>query len=173
MTSEQNPRSGVVHNLNFNSPIAGGADLRLDFELANDSDSPQESAFLQFVTWRIPVQAPGDLGGAGQISAAHEGRQHPHRAHRTGQRTPTPRWTRPATAGKRSSPEQTKELILDLGAAKLPGGGTQGVVSLDEVLQQVRAVVITPEPRGRGDNGLFDRGKTDLGFLELDDVQIQ
>jgi hypothetical protein len=31
---------------------------------------------------------------------------------------------------------------------------------------------LTPEPRGRGDNGLFARGKTDAGFIELDDIAI-
>ena len=67
MTSEQNPRSGAVHNLNFNSPIAGGADLRLDFELANDSDTPPESAFLQFVTWPSRCSSPATWARRGQI----------------------------------------------------------------------------------------------------------
>ena len=171
MTSETNPHSGAVHGLNINSPIMGGADLRLDFELANDSDIARESANLQFVTWRVPVQAPGDLGPSTAIrlrmradnirtvrieldSAAYPD-------------TETPRYGWDVLVSR-----QPTDLTLALDQAKLPGGGTSGAVPLDEVRKQVRALVLTPEPRGRGEDGLFARGKTDVGFLEMDNVEI-
>ena len=171
MTSEQNPHSGVVHSLNFNDAIMGGADLRLDFELANDSDSPVESAFLQFVSWRIPVQEPGDLGGAGQITLRMKA-DNIRTVRIELDSAAYPEMDTPRYGWDVIVPRAPTVLTLPLGGAKLPGGATQGVVSLDEVRKQVRGLIITPEPRGRGDNGLFARGKTDAGFLELDDVDI-
>jgi hypothetical protein len=33
--------------------------------------------------------------------------------------------------------------------------------------------VVTPEPRGRKGDGLFPAGKTDTGYLQIDDVVIE
>ena len=171
MTSEQNPHSGAVHNLNTINAIAGNADLRLDFELANDSESPRESANLQFVTWRVPVRAPGDMSASTQIKLRIRADSiRTVRIELDSEAYPdmeTPRYGWDVLV-----PKQAMEITLSLSATKLPGGATQGPVPLDEALKRVRGLVLTPEPRGRGDNGLFARGKTDAGFIELDDIAI-
>jgi spore coat protein H len=171
MTSEQNPHSGAVHSLNTSNAIVGGADLKLDFELANDSESPRESANLQFVTWRVPVQGPGDLSQSTQIKLRM--RADSIRTVRIELDSAAyPDMDTPRYGWDVLVPRQAMELTLVLSNAKLAGGGTQGAVPLDEVRKQVRALVLTPEPRGRGENGLFARGKTDAGFLEMDNVEI-
>ena len=173
MTSESNSRSGAVHALNYDNPISGGADLRLDFELANERDNVVQGAFLQFVSWRIPVAGPGDLAmlkalrvrmKADNIRSVRIELDSPR--YKNGAESPRYGWEK--LIGR-----QVSELDLPRDMLRLPGGGTQGEVPLDEILSQVSGLIITPQPLGLSDDGLFKVGQTDVGFLQVDDVAFE
>jgi spore coat protein H len=173
MTSDANPHSGVVHNLNGDAPLSGAADVRLDFELANESEDARLSGFEQWVRWRLPLDRPASLGGFNRIRL----RIKPDSIRNVRFDVDSPRYPdgdeSPRYGWTLLVPPRATEIVLERSNLRLPDGWGQGPVSADEVLEQVSALVVTPEPRGRKGDGLFPAGKTDTGYLQIDDVVIE
>jgi hypothetical protein len=173
VSSDASPRSGAVHTLNNDAAIAGATDLRLDFELANETEKASESGFQQWVRWRVPMQATVSFGGFNKIrlrikadSIRNARIDFDSPLYPDGDESPHYGWSVLV-------PKQATELVLEPGAIRLPDGSLTGAVSLPDILSQVNGLIISPEPRGRNDEGLFPAGKSDAGFLQIDDVIIE
>ncbi len=171
-SSESNVRSSAFHDLNRSRAIGGGADARLEFELHNDSNDPTAGAFSQWAMLRLPLQSPS-LAGLRRIRL---------RMTADNIRSVRVELGSPAYADPESSErygwqvlagQQVDEAVLDLRDLTLPDGSHQGPVPLAQILGSVDALIISPEPRGRSDEGLLPAGKSDVGFVEIDDVSIE
>jgi hypothetical protein len=174
VSSESNARSGVVHQLNGKSALAGATDLRFDFELADDLDARGGAlADSQFVLLRLPLPGPTplpDLVGIRLRARADAIRNVRIELDSEAQRDDpdSPRYGWDVLLAP-----QAMDLTLDAAKLSLSSGAPAGAApSLEAVLQGVVALTIVPESRGRK-NGIYGSGKSDPGFVQIDDIRIE
>jgi hypothetical protein len=172
VASESNARTGVVHHLNGNGALAGATDLRFDFEFADDLDAAGSVRHSQFALMRLPLPGATRLPDLTRIRL---------RARADAIRNVRIELDSGVQNDDAESPRygwdvllspQTTDLTLDASKLSLATGAPSGGPSLEAVLNGVQALIIVPEPRGRND-GIYGAGKTDPGFVEIDDVSIE
>ena len=168
---EGNLRSGAVHDLDVSMPINGRTDLRFDFEFANEHEDTR-GAYSQWVQLRLPLAAPTPLGDLQQVRL--QARADSIRNVRVeldstayGPESDDARFGWDVTLGRMNT-----SYVLPRGELALPAGARAGGPGLGEVLEGLRGLIITPEPRGRDGQGFYPAGKTDPGFLRIDDILI-
>jgi hypothetical protein len=174
VASESNTRTGVVHRLNGSGALAGATDLRFDFEFADDVEAGGSSvANSHFALLRLPL--PGvtrllDLTRIRLRARADTVRNLRIELEGDAQRDDpdSPRYGWDVVLGR-----GTMDLILEADDLALATGTPAGAApSLEAVLDGVRALTLVPEPRGRS-QGIYGAGKSDPGFVQLDDVIIE
>jgi spore coat protein H len=171
-SSDSNLRSGTFHQLNQTGPISGTTDVRLHFELRNDSDD-SAGAFSQWASLQLPLAQPTALPALKRIRARL--------------RTDSIRRVRIEIASSRyGDPEggerygwsiltsaQAQPYVLEVKELALPDGTRPPAVAVSNVLSSVTGLVVSPEVRGRNDAGLLGAGRSDTGFVQLDDISLE
>jgi hypothetical protein len=167
-----NRRSRVAHGLGLGRALAGRADLRLDFELRDESRTPADR-FLQWASLTLPM-----AGGAADLRRT-EGL-------RLLLRADSPRELRIDVESRRypsDAAEQRYGWDLRVGAAprrltlafadlSLPAWSEAEPLPLEEVLANATGLSFHPQPRGRLRSGFFPPGGSDSGVLRIDEVEL-
>jgi hypothetical protein len=167
-----NARSRVAHGLGLARALAGRADLRLDFELRDDSRGPADR-FLQWASLRLPF-----AGGTTDLRRV-EGL-------RLRLRADSPRTLRidvesaryPGdAAGLRygwdvAVSRAARVATLRLRDLALPVWSTATPLPLAEVLARATGLSFHPQPVGRLASGFFPEGGFDRGSLAIDDIEL-
>jgi hypothetical protein len=167
-----NARSRVAHGLGLAHALAGRADLRLDFELRDDSHAPADR-FLQWASLRLPFAGGAtDLGRVERLrvllradaprtlridveSARYPGDD---AAARYGWDVAVSREARVAT-----------RRLADLA---LPAWSTATPLPLAEVLARATGLSFHPQPVGRLASGFFPAGASDAGAISIDEIEL-
>ena len=172
LSSETNPQSGGTHRLVRGGAIAGGQDVRFDFELANEIHG--ERAYSQWGVVRLPLALPS-VALPGLVRVRLKVRADNVRALRI--ELDSAAYPNPEEAvryGWRAIVGQgTSELVLELGAASLPEGAAGAALALPDVLSAVNGLLLAPEARGLDGSGVLPYGKNDVGFVEVDDIVFE
>jgi spore coat protein H len=170
--TRSNPRSRVAHGLGLGRALAGKSDLRLDFELRDDSRSPDDR-FLQWASLTLPfADGAADLrrieglrlllraDAPRTVRIDVESRRYPSDAagFRYG-------WDVTVTAAARRFTLSVRDLAL-------PAWSREEPAPLEEVLAQATSLSFHPQPRGRLSSGFFPPGGSDSGAIRIDDVEF-
>ena len=175
-SSEVNPRSGGVFGLQQAGALGGAQDVRFAFELTNDL-SPDPALDVPFANARLPLGAGMvDLTGLQQIQLLGTADQlrtvrieidSPKYGNVGSVDTDLGRYGWEVLVGPAAN-----TVMVSAADLALPPG-TPAKATLAEVLANASGLVISPQPRGRNDAGLLPSGKSDVGFVRLDDITIQ
>ena len=165
-----NPRSRVAANLSLAHALAGRADLRLDFELRDESRDAN-GAFLQWARLEVPFS-----GGRADLSQAERlelvVRADPARTVRVEIESPAypvddPAlrygWDVEATPTPRVVTLRMRDLALPEWSQAVPPPRAR-------VLESATSLCFGPQPRGRMSSGFFPSGRSDTGTLAIDEV---
>jgi hypothetical protein len=170
--ARSNPRSRVAHGLGLGRALAGRADLHLDFELRDDSRSPDDR-FLQWASLTLPFAGgAADLRRIDRLSLRLradaprtvridvESRRYSSDAAelRYG-------WDVAVTAAPRRFTLAVRDLALPVWSQAVPA-------PLEEVLAQATSLSFHPQPVGRLPSGFFLPGGSDAGAIRIDDVEL-
>jgi hypothetical protein len=170
--ARSNRRSRVAHGLGLERALAGRADLRVDFELRDDSRDP-EDRFLQWASVTLPFAGGAvDLGRIERV--------------RVRLRADSPRTLRidvespryPSDdAGQRYGWEvavtpAARQVTLAIRDLALPAWSELEPVARDEVLARASGLSFHPQPRGRLASGFFPPGGSDSGALRIVDIEL-
>ncbi len=168
-----NPRTRVAHGLGLARALAGRADLRLDFELRNDSRAPADR-FRQWASLRLPF-----AGGNTDLSAVERLRLRLRSD--GGPRTvridvESPRYPSDDAALRygwdvEAGPEP-RFVTLELGDLAPPVWSSAAPPPLAEVLARATGLSFHPQPVGRLASGFLPEGRSDPGTLRIDDVEL-
>jgi hypothetical protein len=167
-----NARSRVAHGLGLRHALAGRADLRLDFELRDDSRAPADR-FLQWASLRVPF-----AGGSADLSGVERLRL---RLRASGPRTlridvESPRYPRDDAALRYGwdvdLTSEPRRVTLELRDLAPPVWSTADPPPLAEVLARATGLSFHPQPVGRLASGLYPAGRSDPGALQIDDVEF-
>jgi len=167
-----NPRSRVAHGLGLGRALAGRADLRLDFELRNDSRAPADG-FLQWASLRLPF-----AGGSADLSGVARLRL---RLRASGPRTlridvESPRYPSDDAALRYGWDvvvgREPRRVTLALRDLALPAWSTADPPPLAEVLVRATGLSFHPQPVGRLASGFFPDGASDAGAIAIDDIEF-
>jgi spore coat protein H len=172
-SSQGNVTSGVVHDLNRRSPLTGAADARLDFELRNDSDAPGAEGFSQWAALTLPTARPTDLSTLRRIRVKLSSDNIRSVRIELASTTYSDPEEDPRYGWTVLTSQNPEGHVLTVSSAVLPDGAQQGAVPLAHVLTGVTGLVITPDARGRNEAGLLPVGKSDIGFVQLDDIAFE
>jgi len=167
-----NPRSRVAHGLGLSHALAGRADLRLDFELRDESRTAADR-FLQWASLNLPF-----AGGRADLRSVASVRLR--------LRADEPRTVRidvestryPGdSAGLRygwdvAASSSPRSVALAIGELALPAWSKAAAVPLDEVLAHATGLSFHPQPVGRLASGFFPSGGSDPGSLRIDDLEF-
>jgi hypothetical protein len=167
-----NPRSRVAHGLGLGRALAGRADLRLDFELRNDSRAAADR-FRQWASLRLPF-----AGGAADLRQVE--------AIRLRLRADAPRTIRIDVESARYPGDdaalrmgwdvavsgEARRVSLRLGDLAPPVWSTADRLPRDEVLARATGLSFHPQPVGRLASGFFPEGRSDPGTLRIDDIEL-
>jgi hypothetical protein len=171
-TTESNARSGAFHQLNQTGAISGMADVRLQFELRNDSDDAA-GAYSQWTVLQLPLAQPTALTSLKRIRFLLR----TDSIRRVRIEIASSRYTDPEGGERYGWPllssVQAQQYVLDVKDLALPDGTGQGAVPVNEILSLVTGLAVTPEARGRNDAGLLGAGRSDAGFVQLDDISFE
>jgi hypothetical protein len=167
-----NRRSRVAHRLGLAHALAGRADLRLDFELRDDSHDP-EDRFLQWASLMLPL-----AGGSADLSRIEGVRL---RLRADAPRTlridvESPRYPN-HSAGLRygwdvAVTPAARQVTLAIRDLALPVWSELEPVAQVEVLARASGLSFHPQPRGRLASGFFPSGGSDSGALRIDDIEF-
>jgi hypothetical protein len=168
-SSESNLRSGVFHDLNRRGALGGNVDVRLEFELRNETGDAT-GAFSQWALMRLPLQKTTSLTGLKSIRL---------RIIADNIRTVRVELDSPAYGDEAAehygwsvlAGQLVDSPVLELSKLALPDG-SRGP-NLGQILSSVAGLTITPEARGRSEAGFFPAGKVDVGFVQIDDIAIE
>jgi spore coat protein H len=171
--SEANGRSGALHDLNHRTPLAGGADVRFDFELRNESNDPGGGAFSQFATLTLPLEGPTDLGRVRRVRL----RMAADNIRNVRLEILSPDYADPEGGdryGWSLLASQTPQVYtLEVSALALSDGSRQGPVPVAQILTAISGLMFSPDARGRSEAGLLPAGSTDVGFVQIDDITFE
>ena len=167
-SSESNLRSGVFHDLNRRGALGGAVDVRLEFELRNET-ADASGAFSQWALMRLPLEKPTSLTGLKGIRM---------RIISDNIRTVRVELSSPAYGDEAAehygwsvlAGQLVDNPLLELSKLALPDGSRQP--NLGQILASVDGLIITPEARGRSDSGFFPARTVDVGFVQIDDIAI-
>lgn len=167
-----NPRSTVSAGLGAVDPLRGRADLRLAFELRNDSFEPA-SRWMQWASLELPFAEPvADLSDRSAL--------------RVKLRSDAPREVRidlesPLYEGAPGAvrygwtvrvAEHAREVLLPMAELRVPEWADPLPRSAQEVMTRTTGLSLNPQARGRRASGYFGPGESDRGFLEVDDIEF-
>jgi hypothetical protein len=173
VSGDTSPRSGSSVNLNISQALAGAQDLYFGFDLANDEQAATSEAKAPWVQARLPLAgAPKDISAIKQIRmrlAADDIRK--VRVELDSTKYPdieaTGRFGRELILGK--TPNDVVIPLAELGYAGLGNDPA----ALTAVLAAVSGLVLTPTPKGLDSHGVLPKGKTDHGFVRIDDIRFE
>lgn len=168
--SSANPSSTITHTLNQTEPIAGGADLRVDFEFRNEGNS----GFSQFSSIRVPfptttgvdlsdvreVRVSFKADGARSVRIDLDSRAYTKKD--GGVRFGWETSIQPTGGVIALNPAM---LAFPSWAPKPPPPDDVAVIK-----RSVSALVFLVSPRGRSAAGLLSA--SDKGFVQIDDVHF-
>jgi hypothetical protein len=166
-----NARTRLAHGLGLRHALAGRADLRLDFELRNDSRAAADR-LLQWARLRVPF-----AGGTADLSRVGSIRLH--------LRADSPRTVRVDLESPRygsddpglrygwdvAASRAPRALTLEVSELALPVWSTAAPAPLAEVLAHATALSFNPQPKRRSASGFLPDG-SDPGFLRVDDIEF-
>jgi spore coat protein H len=172
-TSESNARSAVVHELNRRGPLRGGADVRLDFELRNDSNDAATGAFSQFATLTLPLEQPTDLSRLRRVRL----RLAADNIRTVRLEILSPSYADPEGGDRYGwsllASQSAQDYVLDVSALTLADDSRQGPVPVAHILEALSGLVFSPDARGRSEAGLLPAGTGDVGFVQIDDITFE
>jgi hypothetical protein len=167
-----NPRSRVAHGLGLRHALAGRADLRLDFELRDDSRAPADR-LLQWASLRLPF-----AGGRADLKRVERLRLRlradaprtvridvESAAYRVGDPALRYGWDVAVSASARRVSLALRDLAPPVWSTATPPPRA-------EVLARATGLSFHPQPVGRLASGFFPKGRSDPGSLAIDDVEF-
>jgi len=173
--SYSNNRSSFSFRRNTDSPIDGLADTRINFEYRNEYDDPETGAWLQWGMSKLYFEnmEPVDFSAAKITSIELTVKADTNRSLRVEFGSPLQSqgsegicfgWT------LNLSPD-TKTFTLNLDDATFPDWVTKPPKeNLKDIITEIEAISFIPEPKGVSSDGLFHDGKTDPGWIQIDDI---
>jgi spore coat protein H len=174
-TADANPRSGRVVDLASQGALAGTHDVRFDFEMANDTVSGNDPASAApWAVLRLPlVDGTVDLSGVTSVRlliAADNVRS-------VRIELDSPKYGIDPEDGARYGKDiligkQPTEVVIHVADLALPPESTVAA-SHDDVLAATSALVFSPQAKGRNENGTLPAGKSDAGFLRIDNIRFE
>ena len=158
----------VRRTLNHQAPLAGAADVRLDFAFR---DEPQTPAWGHWALLAFPLQgAPVDLsartlrirlGSDATRTVQLELRTAPDATGGEG----VARW-------KVTVPAGGADFALSSADAQLASGSAPQFATVAQVLSQAEVLVVVPLAQGRNADGHFPEGVRDEGWVQIDDLEL-
>lgn len=172
-TSQISGHSGGVFDLSEQGALTGGRDALLSFELINDSEAGRPISG-PYINARLPLAAgPVALPGLRRIhfrmaadSIRNVRLEIDSPAYGPGDDDKV-RYGHEFIVSKQNA--EVSISVNQLARAEAMGSGP----TLSDVLGAVSGLLIVPAPRGRDEDGLLPQGKSDLGFIRIDDITIE
>jgi spore coat protein H len=167
-TSLSNPNSTVGVTLNEVDPLVGAKTLRIVFAFGNEA-----KAWQQWLFYQVPfARPPADLSGLTGI--------------RLQARSNEPRMLRldvdsPANSAASEGVEVGWDVPVDatrttvtvrFADAKVPGWAVDPGDSLADILRTASGLTFRPQCNHRDATGQLPAGTTDVGWLEIDDLEV-
>jgi spore coat protein H len=167
-----NPKSESAVSLNTKEPLAGSADMRTDFTFRNDRNDAS-AAWSQWMSMTLGIegqytnasklrsinlQMKTDEGREIRIDLDGAGYSRLDKGIRFG-------WTLTGNG-------KTQTASCSISSAKLPPWAPRTSDDLSKVLGTFKGLMISPQAKGRGLDGILPAGKDDRGFLQIDSIEF-
>jgi spore coat protein CotH len=177
-TGMSNPTSTFSYGPNQNSPIAGATDARIDFEF-RDASPPAAWQQWLFVNFRM-AGGRASLADSGVTEIHFKARSNAPRQLRVDIESPeNPETNQGVCLGwDVNITTEAQEYVVTLATAAIPswrlGQTPQPVPTTDRnaVFNNLIGLVFRPLAIGRLASGLFPAGASDLGYVEIDDIEF-
>jgi len=167
-----NARTRVAHGLGLSHALAGRADLRLDFELRDDSRAPADR-FLQWASLRLPFSGGAVDLGRFEGLRLRLGADAPRTLRIDVESARYPGDDAAARYGWDVEVSGTPRVAtLALRDLALPVWSTDTPLPLGEVLARATGLSFHPQPVGRLASGFYPIGRSDPGVLRIDDLEL-
>ena len=167
-----NPSSTVSRTINTTAPLVGTRDLRIDFEYRDETDPWQQWSELVIPLADSPVDVSG-MTGIRFWASADQSRNLRFNLDSPAQTASNEGIRKGWDVPVGPTPALKEVLFADAEAQSWAiSEGRDPGDPLDAVLRTVTGLLFHPECVGRSSAGYLPEGTTDVGFLEIDDLEF-